>query len=180
MKVESAAAVDWKRIDERESFGHTYELLYRTALGRAFEVLDIIAKEEAVANRPLNPKEVEAMWKSKVSESNMGDKVSKSYIETLLKCKKRVFNDADATSKLLLADEEYGVKGPFDSLYKIEVLAAKVGSKDTPSVTSEKFNWMIEYVLDRVKGGAMTASEFSVNGLAGKGMPGNKGLLDLA
>ncbi|CAK0906463.1 unnamed protein product [Prorocentrum cordatum] len=58
MTVESAAKVDWKRIDERESFGRSFEMLCRTALGRAFEVLDIIAKEEDSQKRELSPNEV--------------------------------------------------------------------------------------------------------------------------
>ena len=180
MNVESPGKADWKRIDERESFGRAFEMLYRTALGRAFEVLDIVAKEEERQQRELDASEVEALWKSNVTASGMGDQVTKTYIDTLLKCKKRVFSDADATAKLLQADETYGVKGPFDSLYKIEVLATKVGTRETPAVATEKLNWMIEYVLDRVLSRTMTASEFSVNGLSGKGCPGNKGLLDLA
>ena len=177
VKCESLQAADWLRIQKREDVGQTFELLYRTAIGRAFEVMDMYSKEEIRRRRPPSPLELEQAWAEKIQLSGMSDPVNMTYIETVMKCKKRVFFDAVATSKLLWADEQWMQKTPWDSLYKVECLAVKIGTKD---IKQEKLHWMIDYVHDRYMAGFSERGEFSVRSLSGKGMPHNKGLLDLA
>jgi len=176
--VKTLEEADWKRIAERESFGHGYELLYRTAMGRAFEVMGFIDKEEARLKRTPTAREIEDAWKEHVDQaSSGGDRVNVTYVETLLKCRKRIFNDAAATQKLLWADDNWVQRSPWDSIYKIECLATKVGLRET---SNEKLLWMIDFIHDRILSKVTEKGEFSCRILSGKGQPNNKGVLDLA
>jgi hypothetical protein len=175
----SVEDVSWKRISEREAFGHGYELLYRTAIGRAFEVIDVMNRESARLKREATATEVETAWLNRVEQSGMSDKVTAGYVDTVLKCKKRIFNDSEATAKLLMAEDQWMRSTPWDSLYKLECLATKLGARDS-NKHSVKLNWMIDYIHDRFRAGFSEKGEFSVRSLSGKGMPNNKGLLDTA
>ena len=151
VKCASVEDANWKRIAEREAFGHGFELLCQTAIGRAFEVMDVISKEEAARNREFNAAHVANLWSSRVQQSGVGDEVNAGYTEILPNCKRRVFSDAAATQKLLWAGEHWGIATtPWDSLYKVDVLATKLG----PQKNSTKLNWMIDFVHDRLLSGA--------------------------
>lgn len=148
-------------------------------MGRAFEVLDMIKRQETAAGRELTPTEIVEVWSSKVQQANLGDQVTVSYVEALLQCKRRVFSDGDVTKKLLAAEETFGTKTPWDSIYKVAVLASKVG-KLQGAVCKEKLVWMVDFVHDRVQSELVERGDLSVRALSGKGAAGNKGVLDLA
>ena len=79
----------------------------------------------------------------------------------------------------MMAEDLWMRSTPWDSLYKLECLATKLGARDSTK-HSVKLNWMIDYIHDSYRAGFSEKGEFSVRSLSGKGMPSNKGLLDTA
>lgn len=148
-------------------------------MGRAFEVLDVIKREESKAGRELTAIEIAGVWSGRVKQANLGDQVTVTYVEALMRCKRRIFSDADVTKKLLAAEETFGTRTPWDSLYKVEVLASKVGKVLGPAAKA-KLLWMVDFIHDRVQSGLVERGDLSVRTLSGKGAPGNKGVFDLA
>ena len=129
MQIVTGDASEWTRIAEREQFGHGFVLLYRTAFGRWFETVDIIAKEELASSRALTSIEVAEMWKEKVDQAEVGDQVTARYLDVVMKLKRKLFSDENAMLKLAWADETFGPgASPWDSIYKIELLITKVSA----------------------------------------------------
>ena len=168
--------IQWRQINERESVGKSFKLLYRTAIGRMFEVLDVIMAHERANGVELSAKEVAELWNLHVGDAEIGEKVTDTYVIALQKIRKRIIQDKAAITKLLAADEEFGVVGtPWDSIYKLESLATKIGNREN----SDKLLFLIDYIYDRMKSGNVDRADLSSRSMAGKGKPGNKGILDL-
>ena len=168
--------IQWRQINERESVGKSFKLLYRTAIGRMFEVLDVIMAHERANGVELSAKEVAELWNLHVGDAEIGEKVTDTYVIALQKIRRRIIQDKAAITKLLAADEEFGVVGtPWDSIYKLESLATKIGNREN----SDKLLFLIDYIYDRMKSGNVDRADLSSRSMAGKGKPGNKGILDL-
>lgn len=67
--VQNEEAANWMSIQAREDIGHSFESLFRTALGRTFEVISFIDTDEA-----MTPKALEMLWRTNVNQSSMGDR----------------------------------------------------------------------------------------------------------
>ena len=65
-------------------------------------------------------------------------------------------------------------------MYKLEALAVKLGQRETATESERKLKFMIDYVADRWISESVEKGEFSTRNLSGKGLPGNRGALDLA
>ena len=75
------------------------------------------------------------------------------------------------------AEETFGKRTPWDSVYKLEHLARKAGRQQSVG-TAARSLWLIDLVNDLCYNRMVAAGELSVANLTGKGR-GGKGLLDL-
>ena len=172
MQIVTADASEWMRIAEREQFGHGFVLLYRTAFGRWFETVDIIAKEELASSRALTSIEVAAMWKEKVDQTEVVDQVTARYLDVVMKLKRKLFSDADAVVKLAWADDHFGPCSPWDSIYRIDLLTSKMSA--SPNDT-EKRARVMDYVHDRCRRVGSKRARRPLQPCRGKGSPGATG-----
>ena len=128
VKFDRARTIELKRINEREGFGHQFELLYRSPFDRIFEVVDLQNKIEQELGKAATAKQVETVWCENIDQSGMSEEVNKDFIELAVKIKKKVFFCGDTVRKLKEADDTWLKQSPWDSIYKIEVLCTKLGT----------------------------------------------------
>ena len=96
VKFDRARTIELKRINEREGFGHQFELLYRSPFDRIFEVVDLQNKIEQELGKAAAAKQVEAVWCEHIDQSGMSEEVNKDFIELAVKIKKKLFFCGDA------------------------------------------------------------------------------------
>ena len=173
-----ASEIKWKQITERNEVGRSFNLLFRTAIGTMFEVLDMVITHEQTTRSEMTAEEVATRWNEKVDYTGIGDRVTPTYANALMKIRRRIIGNKDAIVKLLAADETFGVAGtPWDSIYKLEALATKVGARENKS--NERLIFLIDYIADRIKSDNIDSADLSVRAMSGKSKAGNKGILDL-
>jgi len=86
----------------------------------------------------------------------------------------------EAVQLIQTADTMWEKKTPWDSMYKLELLGRKANqASQSTAECKDKLLWMIQMVNDRFRAGMLQVGEASHRNLGGKGLPGNKGLLDL-
>ena len=94
--------LNYIRIQERENVAKTFVMLYRSTIGRAFEVINAIELEEERGGHELTAEEASDAWNKNISHSGVGDPVTPDYVKVLLKLKRKVFASGSALNKLLL------------------------------------------------------------------------------
>jgi len=81
----------WLRVQNRETIGTQFELLFRSPLERAFEIICIM--KELCGNEDDNPSNVAALvaeWKVKVKSSGMGDEINEGLVQAVFVVNKRL------------------------------------------------------------------------------------------
>jgi hypothetical protein len=74
-------------------------------------------------------------------------------------------------------EERLGKQTPWDSVYKLDALARKIG-KTTTRTHQDRAAWCLQSISDLIIDEQVSPGEFSVRNLTGKGI-GNRGALDL-
>ncbi len=174
VRCESPRDLVWKRINVRESYATQFDLFTRTTLGRIHEVWDVMLKLEQERGRPPAPTAVAQAWADNANMSGTSEPVTLSFIDTSLTVRRRVLSDPGTLAAIQRADDRWGKATPWNSIYKMEMLARKIG------VHGDKKNllWMVEGVEHMVLERDLRVEECTVKALSGKATS-NRGLLDL-
>ena len=97
----TTADLDWQRINAREEIGKDFQLFFPTCLMRLFEVTNVVEKLKGAMAREPTAKEVSEAWNSRIQQSSMSEKVSPTYIETVMTIRKRMLSDETVLKMLL-------------------------------------------------------------------------------
>ena len=176
--VEDQGAVFWKQVQERENLGHRFTLMYRSTSGRVLEIVHFADSESKRLNREISRPEITKSWEVNFNGSVQSDKVNFSMVDSAMKVYIGIFRTS--VNLELVTDTEDIDKFPKGSpwtVYKlVEVVrkATLANVVDTSRVTA-----MLSGVNFRVLHNWLEPGEASVRGLSGRGLPGNRGLLDL-
>ena len=171
----SRSDFDWARIQAREDIGKQFELLFPSCLTRMFEMTAAADQMAARLTRQPSVKEVADMWASRVKQSSMSEKVSATYIDTVMTVRKRILSCADCLRLLLEADDEFGAHSPWQSVYTMEVVAKKVGMHGCV----DRLVWIIATINHEMRAGLLDKASMSMRNFSGKGHPNNKGYCDM-
>ena len=120
--------------------------------------------------------DVAEVWSKHVETSPMSESITTSYIDAALTVYDRLLSIDEAKAIVLDAEERWGVKSPWDSVYKLEAVIKKCG-RASPQ-TTKKLLWVLGCVTDTVLYLELSPGQISVRALSGKGQPGGKGLVD--
>ena len=122
--------------------------------------------EKLDSRKEISAKAFVDKWARSVTQSNVSDKITESFVDTVMTIRKRVFSFPACLEKLQVADDKWGIRTPWDSVYKIEFLARKSGGSE------DKMLYMLEFVADRYAAGYSDTGDFALRQLTGKGAPG--------
>ncbi len=173
--VKSADDLTWQRINTREQFGTEYELFARSALGRIYEVIDVANQLSQTLRHFPSASRIASDWTAHVTLSGMSDPVTPGFVDTALTVFHRVISDPETQALIVDAEGRWGKQSPWNSVYKLEALAKKLGPKGDVA----RLRWMVAAVNDMALSDQVPLSELTVRTLSGKGVAANKGLLDL-
>ncbi len=175
VKCESPRDLVWQRINARESYATEFDLFSRTVLGRIHEVWDVLLKlEQDRGGRTPAPALVAQAWQDNARLSGSSEPVTMSYVETALTVRRRVLSDTDSLKAIQRAEDLWGKATPWNSIYKLELLARKLGAHGD----KKNLCWMVEGVEHMVLEGDLRPEECTVKALTGKST-NNRGILDL-
>ena len=101
------------------------------------------------------------------------DQLSESFFEATIAVHAKILSHVGRRQLLHELDQEYGQKGPFSSVYKLEAISKKAATP--PAIT-----WAITAAVDLFRRGDLKLEDFSQRSIEGKsvGMNG-KGLADV-
>ena len=109
-------------------------------------------------------------WNNKIQVSS-GEAVTHAFVDSALRIHATVLAHDGVRQLLLLAEEHFGKKTPWDSIYKLDALQRKTKQD------GNKMAIILASVADAVLMGKVTPAELSIQALTGKHR-GNKGLFD--
>eukprot|EP00959_Pyramimonas_sp_CCMP1952_P098129 2051243-Pyramimonas_sp.AAC.1 len=108
--------------------------------------------------------------------SSAGEKFTDGFVDAALTVYFRVLADDECRAIIMDAENTWGKRTPWDSVYKLEAIAKKCGQREQGVIN---LRWVLHGVTDLVTNGYQPASAFSARALSGKGMPNNEGMADL-
>ena len=97
----TSADLEWQRINAREDIGKEFEYLFPSMLQRLFQTTQVIDMLKQELNREPSCKEVETMWERRINQSNMSEKVTSTYIETVMQIRKRILAEKKVLQMLV-------------------------------------------------------------------------------
>lgn len=167
----------WASLNKREAVGATFDGHFRTPVQRCYEVAAFRARKEAQTGFKPTVLEMVQEWSSNLNVSNMSEKIDKDYIDVCLVIHDRLLSISAVRDTVLECEELFQKRTPFDSIYKLEVIARRA-IKRANVLNEDKAIWVARSLKDMVQNGDYTGAELSVRALSGKGQ-GGRGLVDL-
>ncbi|CAK0870056.1 unnamed protein product [Prorocentrum cordatum] len=142
----------------------------RTATQRFFDIMESKEVIETSLGHEVGAQRAAKMWAEKVDLAPSSAKISETYVDACFTVGARLMNN-DQTQKIVVEADSNGTT-PFDSIYKYEAVVKRAQSGNL-------IHWCTAGLLDLVMTKMTAAGEVSLRQLAGRGLPGGKGLLDL-
>jgi hypothetical protein len=96
-----------------------------------------------------------AVFTSSVRLARGSDAISASFVDVSLTLESRVLSNPKAAAAINYAEDEYGLSGPFNSVYKMQ---AVVNRAKTPSL----IDWTFTCLVDMLRMGQLDIGDFSV------------------
>ena len=120
----TSADLEWQRINAREDIGKEFEYLFPSMLQRLFQTTQVIDMLKQELNHEPSCKEVEIHWERHIDQSNMSEKVTSTYIETVMLIRRKILSEKKVLKMLLDIDDEM-VNSPWKSAYTLALVANK-------------------------------------------------------
>ena len=96
-----------------------------------------------------------------------------AFVDAAILVHSRILVHEEARDLVLWAEHHWGKQTPWCSIYRLEAVCRKVGN------SSQKMVWVLASVQDLLANDQIQATSLSVKNLSGRGMPGNRGTIDL-
>ena len=103
------------------SFNELHQLMCYAAT----KVLSFKPRLESLEGRELKPAELAAMWTTEVKLSGMSEAVTETFIIACKYVHDHIFRHSVLRSKALEADAILGTNNPWNSVYRLKVIARK-------------------------------------------------------
>ena len=153
----------WRAVVIREAAGAFHAGMSRTPIARSYEVLSY--KKNGVCSA----KKLADLYKGKLNE--LSEDVSESFVDASITVHNRALGIDSIRQLVHNAEEKFGVKTPFRSIYTLELVVKR--AETTPFI-----EWCVASIMHFLEEGSITMTSLSQRELTGKGK-GGKGELDL-
>jgi len=112
------------------------------------------------------------LWQDNVrlSQNENSEPIKTAFVDACFTIEKRMLRNNDI-AKLIIDADLTMPNNPFNSVYKLEAIIKKAG-------TEANIRWCVSGCLDLVRSNAISSGELALRQLTGRGLPGNKGILD--
>ena len=176
-RIPDHKALFWAQVSERESLGRRFSAMFRTPSGRILEIVHFAETESLRVRKTLSREDIAKAWEAHFTSSNLSDKVNFSTVDVAMKVHAGIVRDP-AAAAIVFGCEDTALypQNPWTIFKLVEVVRkATVANSVDPVRVVE----LLEGVNFRIRNKTLEAGENTVKGLSGRGMPGNRGLLDL-
>ncbi|CAK0904040.1 unnamed protein product, partial [Prorocentrum cordatum] len=159
----------WAHLQSREDLVQMAESVKRSPIERGFDVME--ARVLLDSGKELGAKECAGHWAKNVRLAKSSEPISVSFVDAVFTIWKRAMGVPHLKALVMRFETELS-RSPWDSIYKLEAVVKRCS-------TTANITWALSVLFDALKNGLLTAPEIALRQLQGKGMPGNKGILDL-
>ncbi len=167
--------IGFAAVNLRERISNDYHTLARSPYQRVYDLMSFKRRREQTMGK-LSAKSLAEEWNRCAKMSADSEEVSAEYVTAVISVHERALSSDPVRGVVEALEQRYGMRSPFDSIYKMHALVKKVG-KNTPTLS-----WTFEMILDRIDAKVMSPRDFSMKALAGDsagGGGGGRGLADL-
>ena len=158
--------------------GHKFGAMFRTPSGRILEKIHFAEAEGARLRRTLSREDIAKAWEANFQNSSFSDKVNFSTVDAAMKIHNGILRHPAAASVVFNCEDpkSFPYGNPWAIFKLVEVVRkATIANTVDPARVVE----FLEGVNFRIRHNMLEAGENTVKGLSGRGLPGNRGLLDL-
>ena len=155
------------QVNLREYITGLFTVAARSAVQRIIELMLFRDRQKT----KMSASDLALKWIDEVKMASISEKVTADFVRQAQAVYDNMFKNGQTFDIIMAAEQEWGKQSPFDSVYKLSAIVSKCTSV-------EQNLWVCASIVDAVKNGFMTAPEFSVRSLSGKGS-GNFGIIDL-
>ena len=178
-KIPHSKDLFWKQVKERESIGHRFYAMVRTPSGRILEIVHFAEQESKRLRRELSRPEIATAWESNFQSADASEKIGFPFIDAAMKVYAGILRNPEAAAIInACEDPKIFPKGTHWSVYKMVEAVRKCTRNHV--ICPELVIELLGNINFRVRCGFIEPGELTVKGLSGRGVPGNRGLLDLA
>ena len=176
-RIPDQKAVFWAQVSERESLGRRFSAMFRTPSGRILEIVHFAEAESRRVKKTLSRDDIAKAWEAHFTSSNLSEKVNFSMVDAAMKVHAGILRDPTAAA-IVFGCEDTAIypQNPWTVFKLVEVVRKSTVAN---SVDPVRVVELLEGVNFRIRKQSLEAGENTVKGLSGRGMPGNRGLLDL-
>ena len=126
----------FKSVNLRESVGTDFAALHRTPVQRIFGLISWKTFQERANGKTMSVTDVADTWQKHVQTSVMSEKITAGYIDAALTVYDRLLSIEEAKAIVMDAEERWGVKSPWDSVYKLGVVIKRCGRTSSKSAVA--------------------------------------------
>ena len=161
----------WRAVQLREAVGAKHAVMSRTPIARVYELMEYKKKVEAKSGS-LAAATLADYYMRKGHLNELSEKVTKSWVDTACTVFDRMLSCPQIKEIITMAENEYGVKTPFQSIYTLECILCK--ARDEGEIA-----WTLASLLFGLHEDMYSLADITQRRLTGKGQ-GGKGLVDVA
>ena len=148
----------------REKISSDFASLCRTPFQRVYEIWHFKQrKEEQTGGAAIPPKKLAEDFNALVKLSKISEPVVPDYVSACIMVYEKAFKHPEVQSVVAWCDEMFGVKSPFDSVYKMQNILRKCKDK------SGKVVWIFQAIIDQLKAGIVKVKDLTSTLLFGSG-----------
>ena len=171
----------WRSINLRESVGTDYDIVYRSPIQRAFEVINFKLDHEARNPQAakLSAPALYQEWVRNVKFSTLctGERAFKQgFVDACVTVYNRILSIKPLRDLILAQEEKFGKDSCWSSIYQLEEICKKCG---TGADSRERLLWVVSGIQDQIENGVLQTTSLSLRNLKGQGHASNKGTVDL-
>ncbi len=162
-------------VNLRERISNDYHTLARSPYQRVYDIMSFKRRREHTMGK-LSAKSLAEEWNRCAKMSADSEEVSADYITAVISVHERALSLDPVRGVVEALEQRYGMRSPFDSIYKMHALIKKAG-KNTATLS-----WTFAMILDKIDAKVMSPKDFSMKALAGDSAGaggGGRGLADL-
>ncbi len=171
--IEGLDRIHFAAYQIREDLGADFKAMRFSTLQKIFDVQNFVTRKTRGGQCPLPAAEVAKIYSDNIRFSGASESVTDGFVDTALTVSSRLLSIPAVREVLVSFDSEYGLRNPFDSSTKLQVICSKAS-------TPECITWTVLLLADFIKSGALHVDQLALRTLSGAGSGlGGKGMVDL-
>ena len=145
----------------REKISADFASLSRTPFQRVYEIWHWRQRREEQNGGAMTPKKLAEDFNALVKLAKTSEPVVADYVTACTTVYEKAFRYPEVQQVVAWCDEQFGIKAPFDSVYKMQNILRKCKDK------KEKVVWIFQAIIDQLKAGVVKVKDLTVNFMFG-------------